>query len=108
MTLDVLDEVKMPYSTIPVLVNLISSQNGAMTTANGIGNDVVEELANDVPKLSRPFGLIYIKVKVNIIPQKVLTKSYIESIIRMFSNIKCRRKLNCSSIIISISKYVSL
>ena len=58
MTLDVLIEVKMPYSTIPVFVNMISSQNGAMTTANGSGNDVVEELVKGVPKLSRPLELI--------------------------------------------------
>ena len=108
MTLDVLDEVKIPYSTIPVFVNLISSQNGAMTTANGIGNDVVEELVKGVPKLSRPLVLIYIKVKTNMILQNVLTKTYIESMVSTSSNIKCRRKLNCSSIIISISKYASI
>ena len=41
MTFDVLVEVTMPYSTIPVYVNLISSQNGAITTAE-IGNDAGE------------------------------------------------------------------
>ena len=62
---DVFSEVKIPYSTIPVFVNMISSQNGAITTTNGCGNDVGEELVNDVPKLSRPLELIYIKVKTN-------------------------------------------
>ena len=57
MTFDVLSEVTIPYSTIPVFVNVISSQNGATTTANGTGN-VVEELVNGVPKLSRPLELI--------------------------------------------------
>ena len=57
MTLDVFPEVTIPYSTIPVFVNVISSQNGATTTANGTGN-VVEELVNGVPKLSRPLELI--------------------------------------------------
>ena len=58
MTFDVLVEVTMPYSTIPVYVNLISSQNGVITTAYEIGNDVGEKLANGVPKLSKPFELI--------------------------------------------------
>ena len=67
MIFDVLAEVTIPYSTIPVFVNMISSQNGAITTANGSGNDVGKKLVNDVPKLSRPLELIYIKVKANII-----------------------------------------
>ena len=58
MTLDVLAEVTIIYSTIPVFVNMISSQNGAITTANGSGNDVDEELLNGAPKLSRPLELI--------------------------------------------------
>ena len=58
MTFDVLVEVTMLYLTIPVFVNMISSQNGAITTANGSGNDVGEELVNDFPKLSRPLELI--------------------------------------------------
>ena len=55
---DVFAEVKIPYSTIPVFDNMISSQNGAITTTNGCGKDVGEELVNDVPKLSRPLELI--------------------------------------------------
>ena len=58
MTFDVLVEVTMLYLTIPVFVNMISSQNGAITTANGSGNDAGEELVNDFPKLSRPLELI--------------------------------------------------
>ena len=58
MTLGVLVEVTIPYSTIPVFVNMILSQNGAITTADDSGNDVGEELVNDVPKLSRPLELI--------------------------------------------------
>ena len=40
ITFDVLFEVTMPYLTIPVFVNRISSQNGAITTADDRGNDV--------------------------------------------------------------------
>ena len=69
MIFDVLVELTITYSTIPVFVNMISSQNGAITTANKSGNDVGEKLVNDVPKLSKPLELIYIKVKANIIPQ---------------------------------------
>ena len=58
MTLGVLVEVTIPYSTIPVFVNMILSQNGAITTADDSGNDVGEEFVNDVPKLSRPLELI--------------------------------------------------
>ena len=58
MTLDALAEVTIPYSTIPVFVNMISSQNGAITTANESGNDVGEKVVNDSPKLSRPLELI--------------------------------------------------
>ena len=58
MTLDVLVEVTIPYSTIPVFVNMISSQNGAITTADESGKDVGENVVNDVPKLSRPLELI--------------------------------------------------
>ena len=73
MTLDVLAEVTIPYLTIPVFVNVISSQNGAITTADESGNDVGMKFVNDVPKLSRPLELIYTKVnrKYN------TTKSYI-------------------------------
>ena len=53
-----LAEVTMAYSTIPSFVNDISSQNGAITTAYGSGNDFGEELVNDIPKLSRPLELI--------------------------------------------------
>ena len=58
MTLDALAEVTIPYSTIPVSVNMISSQNGAITTADESGNDVGEKVVNDFPKLSRPLELI--------------------------------------------------
>ena len=58
MSLDPLAEVTIPYSTIPVFVNMISSQNGAITTANESGNDLGTKLVNGVPKLSRPFELI--------------------------------------------------
>ena len=61
MTLGLLAKVIIPYSIIPVYVNMILSQNGAITTANDRGNNVGEELVNDVPKLSRPFEFIYIK-----------------------------------------------
>ena len=37
---------------------MVSSQNGAITTANGSGNDLGEELLNGAPKLSRPLELI--------------------------------------------------
>ena len=40
MTFGALDEVTIPYFTIPVYVNRISSQNGAITTADESGNDV--------------------------------------------------------------------
>ena len=69
MIFDVLVEVTIPYSTIPVFVNMISSQNGTITTADKSGNYVGEKLVNWVPKLSRPFELIYIKIKANIVPQ---------------------------------------
>ena len=39
MTYDVFVEVTIPYSTIPVFVNTISSQNGAITTADESGNN---------------------------------------------------------------------
>ena len=59
MMFDVFDEVIMPYSTIPVYVSMISSQNGAITTVDDeSGNDLGEVLMNGVPKLSRPFELI--------------------------------------------------
>ena len=61
MIFDVLVEVTITYSTIPVFVNMISSQNGAITTVDMIGNNVGEKLVNDVPKLSRPLELIYTK-----------------------------------------------
>ena len=51
-------ELKIPYSTIPVFVNMILSQNGAITTTNWSGNDDGEVLVNGVPKLSRPLELI--------------------------------------------------
>ena len=38
MMLELLAEVTIPYSTIPLFVNRISSQNGAMTTADVSGN----------------------------------------------------------------------
>ena len=47
---------------IPIYVNTILSQNGAITTADDSGNDVGEEFVNDVLKLSRPFEFIYIKI----------------------------------------------
>ena len=53
-----LADVTIPYSAIPVFVNRISSQNGAITTADDSGNDAGLKFANDVPKLSRPFELI--------------------------------------------------
>ena len=58
ITFDVLLDVTTPYLTIPVFVNWISSQNGAITTTDDRGKDVGEKLVNDVPKLSRPFELI--------------------------------------------------
>ena len=59
MMFDVFDEVIMPYSTTPVYVSMISSQNGAMTTVDDeTGNDLGTALMNGVPKLSRPFELI--------------------------------------------------
>ena len=58
MIFDVLVEVTMLYLTIPVFVNMMSSQNGAITTTYGSGNDVGDELMNDLPKLSRPLELI--------------------------------------------------
>ena len=42
MILDVVEELTIPYSTIPVFVNWISSQNGAITTADDSGNVVGE------------------------------------------------------------------
>ena len=39
MILVLLAEVIIPYSTIPVFVNRISSQNGAITTADDSGNE---------------------------------------------------------------------
>ena len=57
-SLMILNKVTIPYSTIPLFVNMILSQNGAITTANGSGNDVDEELLNGAPKLSRPLELI--------------------------------------------------
>ena len=51
-------EVTITNSTIPVFVKMILSQNGAITTADDSGNDVGEELVNDVPKLRRPLELI--------------------------------------------------
>ena len=59
MTFDV---VTIPYSTIPVFVNTISSQNGATTTADDSGNNTGKKPANDVPKLRNPFEFIYIKI----------------------------------------------
>ena len=52
MTLDV---VTIPYSTFPVFVNTISSQNGAITTADESGNNNGKYPVNDVPKLRNPF-----------------------------------------------------
>ena len=77
MTLDVLAEVTIPYLTIPVFVNVISSQNGAITTADESGNDVGMKFVNDVPKLSRPLELIYTKVNRKYNTKKTATKSYI-------------------------------
>ena len=77
MTLDVLAEVTIPYLTIPVFVNMISSQNGAITTADESGNDVGMKFVNDVPKLSRPLELIYTKVNRKYNTTKTATKSYI-------------------------------
>ena len=48
------------YSTIPVDVSLISSQNGATTTGDDSGNDLGLGSLKDVPKLIRPFELICI------------------------------------------------
>ena len=42
MTLGALTEATIPYFTIPVFVRRISSQNGAITTADESGNDVEE------------------------------------------------------------------
>ena len=75
MTFDV---VIIPYSTIPVSVNTISSQNGAINTADESGNNTGKYPVNDVPKLRNPFEFIYIKVKPNMMLQKILTKSYIQ------------------------------
>ena len=58
MTLDPLAEVTIPYSTIPVPVNMILSQNGAITTTDESGNDDGKGFVYDVPKLSRPLELI--------------------------------------------------
>ena len=58
MTFDVLVEVKIPYSTIPVSLNMISSQYGAITTAYESGNEFGKKFASGAPKLSRPFELI--------------------------------------------------
>ena len=55
MTFDV---VTIPYSTIPVFVNTISSQNGAITTADESGKNVGKYSENDVPKLRNPFEFI--------------------------------------------------
>ena len=68
MILDILDELTIPYSTIPVFVNRISSQNGAITIADDSGNDLGEKLVNDVPRLRRPLELIYIKVNTKLKP----------------------------------------
>ena len=57
-SLMILNKVTFPYSTIPLFVNMILSQNGAITTANGTRNDVGEELVIGVPKLSKPLELI--------------------------------------------------
>ena len=57
-SLMILNKVTIPYSTIPLFVNMILSQNGAITTANGTRNDVGEELVIGVPKLSKPLELI--------------------------------------------------
>ena len=55
MTFDV---VTIPYSTIPVFVNTISSQNGAITSADESGNNTGKYPAKDVPKLRNPFEFI--------------------------------------------------
>ena len=70
MILDVLEELIIPYSTIPEYFNWISSQNGAITTADDSGNFVDEWLVNDLPRLRRPLELIYIKINTKFIPQK--------------------------------------
>ena len=64
MTLGAITEATMPYFTIPVFVRRISSQNGAITTADKRGNDVEEWLENGFLKLIRPFELIYINSKI--------------------------------------------
>ena len=61
MILDILDELIISYSTMPVVVNRISSQNGAITTADDSGNGLGENFVNDAPRLTRPLELIYIK-----------------------------------------------
>ena len=68
MTFDVLEELIIPYSTIPVFVNWIPSQNGAITTVDDSGNVLGEKLVNDFPRLSNPLVLIYIKVNTKLIP----------------------------------------
>ena len=70
MTLDVLDELTIPYSTTPVFVNSISSQNGAITILDDSGNDLGKYVVNRLPRLRRPLELIYIKVNTKLIPQK--------------------------------------
>ena len=50
--------VMIPYSTIRVFVNTISSQNGAITTADESGNNTGKYPVNDVPKLRNPFEFI--------------------------------------------------
>ena len=68
MTLNV---VMIPYSTIPVSVNTMSSQNGAITTADDNGNSTGKYPVKDVPKLTNPFEFTYMKVKSNMMLQKI-------------------------------------
>ena len=58
MIFDAVAGVTIPYSTIPVSVNMISSQNGAITTVDESGNGLGKRFVNDSPKLSRPLELI--------------------------------------------------
>ena len=58
MIFDAVAGVTIPYSTIPFSVNIISSQNGAITTADESGNGLGKLSGTDSPKLSRPLELI--------------------------------------------------
>ena len=52
------DAVTIPYSTIPVFVNTISSQNGAITIVSESGKNIGKYPVNDLPKLRKPFEFI--------------------------------------------------